>query len=161
LFSGDLADLLHEAREILLALVDEQSSYHLGNAERMERRDRLFEGFGMALLLASLGANALYLAGKFAGWASLPDFEPWSLSASIFLPAAATASYGVRLFGDFEDLARRSRRTAMELEALKTRLVGDLDLPALRALAGQAARAMLSDLDAWRIAVQSRRLSAS
>jgi hypothetical protein len=127
----------------------------------MERRDRLFEGVGVALLLASLGNNALYLVGKSAGWAMISQFEPWGLAAAIFLPAAATASYGVRLFGDFEDLARRSRRTAAQLEALRTRLVGDLDLPALRALADQAARAMLSDLDAWRVAVESRRLSAS
>ncbi len=161
LFSGDLADLLHEARDILRALVEEQLSYHLGNAGRMERRDRLFEGVGVALLLASLGNNTLYLVGKSAGWAMISQFEPWGLAAAIFLPAAATASYGVRLFGDFEDLARRSRRTAARLEALRARLVGDLDLPALRALADQAARAMLSDLDAWRVAVESRRLSAS
>ena len=161
LFSGDLAELLHEARGILRALVEEQLSYHLDNAERLERRDRLFEGVGVAFLLASLGNNGLYLVAKFAHWASMSEFESWALAASIFLPAAATASYGVRLFGDFEDLARRSRRTATQLDALKTRLVGELDLAALRALAGQAARAMLSDLDAWRVAVESRRLSAS
>ena len=161
LFSGDLAELLPEARDILRALVEEQLSYHLDNAERLERRDRVFEGVGVALLVASLGDNALYLVAKFAHWASMSEFESWGLAASIFLPAAATASYGVRLFGDFEDLARRSRRTAAQLEALKTRLVGELDLPALRALASQAARAMLSDLDAWRVAVESRRLSAS
>ncbi len=161
LFSGDLADLLHEARDILLALVEEQLSYHSGNAERLERRDRVFESVGLSFLVASLGNNGLYLVAKFMHWASMSEFESWGLAASIFLPAAATASYGVRLFGDFEDLARRSRRTATQLEALKTRLVGELDLPALRALAGQAARAMLSDLDAWRVAVESRRLSAS
>ncbi|HYA73542.1 MAG TPA: hypothetical protein VEF36_10345 [Roseiarcus sp.] len=161
LFSGDLGDLLHEARDILAALVDEQLSYHLGNAERLERRDRVFEGVGLAFLAASLGNNGLYLVAKFAHWASLSEFESWGLAASIFLPAAATASYGVRLFGDFEDLARRSRGAARRLEALKTRLVGELDLAALRALTGQAARAMLSDLEAWRVAVESRRLSAS
>jgi len=51
--------------------------------------------------------------------------------------------------------------TASLLETLEGRLVDDLDLPALRALTGQAASAMLSDLDAWRVAVESRRLSAS
>lgn len=161
LFSGDLAELLHEARDILRALVEEQLSYHLDNAGRLERRDRLFECVGVAFLLASLGANGLYFVAKFAHWASMTEFDSWGLAASIFLPAAATASYGVRLFGDFEDLARRSRRTATQLDALKTRLVGEPDLAALRALAGQAARAMLSDLDAWRVAVESRRLSAS
>ncbi len=160
-FTGDLADLLDEARDILRALVEEQSRYHSRNAERMERRDRIYESLGLVLLVASLGNNALYIIAKFENWASLSDFESWGLAASIFLPAAATASYGIRLFGDFEDLARRSRRTASQLEALKARLVGEPDLAALRALAGQAARAMLSDLDAWRVAVESRRLSAS
>ncbi len=161
LFSGDLADLLHEARDILWALVDEQLTYHLRNAERLERRDRGFEAAGLVLLLGSLCVNALYVLAKTVDWASLSEFESWGMAASIFLPAAATASYGVRLFGDFEDLARRSRHTAEQLEALKTRLVGDLDLAALRTLADRAARAMLSDLDAWRVAVESRRLSAS
>ncbi len=115
----------------------------------------------MTLLLLSLSNNALYLVGRFAHWSIIAEYDLWGLAAAIFLPAAATASYGVRLFGDFEDLARRSRRTASQLEALKARLVGELDLAALRALAGQAARAMLSDLDAWRVAVESRRLSAS
>ena len=161
LFTGDLADLLGEARDILRTLVEEQSSYHSRNAERMERRDRILEALGLAFVLASLGANALYLLATLSHAASLSEFESWGLAASIFLPAAATASYGVRLFGDFEDLARRSRSTASQLEALQARLVGELDLPALRALAAQAARAMLSDLEAWRVAVESRRLSAS
>jgi uncharacterized protein DUF4231 len=161
LFSSDLSDLLEEARDILRALVEEQSAYHLASAMRLERRDHFLEMVGLSLLAISIGDNALYLLARLVDWSSLADFESWSLAASIFLPAAATATYGIRLFGDFEDLARRSRRTASLLETLEGRLVGDLDLPALRALAGQAATAMLSDLDAWRVAVESRRLSAS
>ena len=160
LFSGDLGELLGETRAILGALIDEQSSYHRRNAQRLGERDRLFEGLGMALLVATLADNALYLTAKLAYGDSMAAFEPWGLAASIFLPAAATAAYGVRLFGDFEDLARRSRRTADQLEALKARMGEKPDLSALRALADQAANAMLSDLDAWRVAVESRRLSA-
>jgi len=66
----------------------------------------------------------------------------------------------VRLFGDFEDLARRSRRTAAELRGLQARMTSALDLRGLRGIAEAATRAMLSDLDAWRVAVESRRLSA-
>jgi hypothetical protein len=65
------------------------------------------------------------------------------------------------LFGDYEDLARRSRRTAGELRALQARIVGALDVRGLRGVAEATTRAMLSDLDAWRVAVESRRLSAS
>jgi hypothetical protein len=160
LFSGDLGELVGEAQAILGALLDEQSSYHRRNAERLERRDRLVESLGMALLVATLADNALYLVLRFVLEAPMAAFEPWVLAASIFLPAAATAAYGVRLFGDFEDLSRRSRRAAERLEALKARMRGALDLSALRALADHAARAMLSDLEAWRVAVESRRLSA-
>jgi hypothetical protein len=161
LFSGNLSDLLGEARDILRTLVKEQSAYHLANAARLERRDHFLEMLGLGLLAASIGDNGLYLLAKLVGWSNVADFEFWSLPLSIFLPAAATATYGIRLFGDFEDLARRSRRAASLLETLEGRLVDDLDLPALRALTGQAASAMLSDLDAWRVAVESRRLSAS
>ena len=161
LFSGALADLLQEARDFLHALVEEQLSYHQRNAKRLERRDHFLEMIGLCLLVASIGDNAVYLTLRLTDTSGWRDFESWSLAASIFLPAAATACYGIRLFGDFEDLARRSRRTAIRLEAVKARLVGDLDLPALRTLAAEAAHAMLSDLEAWRIAVESRRLSAS
>ncbi|THD49023.1 MAG: hypothetical protein E7774_02305 [Bradyrhizobium sp.] len=161
LFSGELADLLGEIRDILAALVDEQLAYHLHNAERLERRDRVYEGIGLGLLLASLANNVAYLVAHVVDPNGLESFESWGLAAAIFLPAAATASYGVRLFGDYEDLARRSRRTAEQLRALKARMSESLDLRSLRGAAEAATRAMLSDLDAWRVAVESRRLSAS
>ena len=161
LFAGEIGGLAGEIRDILAALIDEQLAYHVGNAGRLERRDHVYEGIGIGLLAASLVNNAVYLAVRFMGAPGLENYESWGLAAAIFLPAAATAAYGVRLFGDYEDLARRSRRTADELRALKARIVGALDLSALRGVAEAATRAMLSDLDAWRVAVESRRLSAS
>lgn len=160
LFAGEIDGLTDEIRDILAALVDEQLAYHVANADRLERRDHVYEGIGVGLLAASLVNNAVYLAVRFFDATGLESYESWGLAAAIFLPAAATAAYGVRLFGDFEDLARRSRRTAAELRSLQTRIAGALDLRALRAVAEAATRAMLSDLDAWRVAVESRRLSA-
>ena len=159
--AGEIGGLTDEIRDILAALVDEQLAYHVANAERLERRDHVYEGIGVGLLAASLVNNAVYLAARFFDASGLESYESWGLAAAIFLPAAATAAYGVRLFGDYEDLARRSRRTAGELRALQARIVGALDLRALRGVAEAATRAMLSDLDAWRVAVESRRLSAS
>ena len=161
LFAGEIGELTDEIRDILAALVDEQLAYHVANAERLDRRDHVYEGIGVGLLAASLVNNAAYLAVRFFDASGLESYESWGLAAAIFLPAAATAAYGVRLFGDYEDLARRSRRTAGELRALQARIVGALDLRALRGVAEAATRAMLSDLDAWRVAVESRRLSAS
>jgi hypothetical protein len=63
---------------------------------------------------------------------------------------------------DFEDIVRRSRRTGRALLALQPLLDKDSgDLLTLRARAGQAATAMLSDLETWRVAVESRYLSAA
>ncbi len=168
LFTGELADLLGEIRDILMALVEEQLAYHLANAKRLEGRDRAYEIVGVGLLIASLANNAFYVCAHLAldlaipviDAAALESYEAWGLAAAIFLPAAATTAYGVRLFGDYEDLARRSRRTAEQLRALKARMSDALDLPSLRGAVEMAARAMLSDLDAWRVAVESRRLSA-
>jgi len=161
LFAGEIGELTGEIRDILAALVDEQLAYHVANAKRLERRDHIYEGIGVGLLAASLVNNAVYLAVRFLDAPGLENYESWGLAAAIFLPAAATAAYGVRLFGDYEDLARRSRRTVGELRALQARIVGALDLRALRGVAEAATRAMLSDLEAWRVAVESRRLSAS
>ena len=161
LFAGEIGDLTGEIRDILAALVDEQFAYHVANAERLERRDHVFEGIGIGLLAASLVNNAVYFAVRLFDAPGLESYESWGLAAAIFLPAVATAAYGVRLFGDYEDLARRSRRTAAALHALQARMVGALDLRALRGVAEAATLAMLSDLDAWRVAVESRRLSAS
>ena len=161
LFAGEVGGLVDEIRAILAALVDEQLAYHAANAERLERRDHVYEGIGVGLLAASMLNNAAYLGVRFFSPPGLDGYESWGLAAAIFLPAAATAAYGVRLFGDYEDLARRSRRTAERLRALKARVAGALDLAALRGVAEAATQAMLSDLDAWRVAVESRRLSAS
>ena len=160
LFAGEIGDLTGEIRNIIAALVDEQLAYHVANAERLERRDHVYEGIGVGLLSASLINNAVYLAVRLFDASGLESYESWGLAAAIFLPAAATAAYGVRLFGDYEDLARRSRRTAGELRALQARIADAMDLRALREVAEAATRAMLSDLDAWRVAVESRRLSA-
>ena len=129
LFAGEIGDLTGEIRDILAALVDEQLAYHVANAERLERRDHIYEGIGVGLLAASLVNNAVYLVVRIFDASGLESYESWGLAAAIFLPAAATAAYGVRLFGDYEDLARRSRRTAGELRALQARIVGALDLP--------------------------------
>ena len=160
LFSGEVGPLLDEIRAILATLIDEQLAYHQANADRLERRDRIYEGFGVGLLAASLLNNAAYLGARLIDAAALAGFESWGLAAAIFLPAAAAAAYGVRLFGDYEDLARRSRRTAEQLRSLKARVAVARNLSALRSATEAASQAMLSDLDAWRVAVESRRLSA-
>jgi hypothetical protein len=162
LFSGDLVDLLAGVRATLVALLEDQRRYHADNVAALERRDRALEVLGAIFLGLSLANGALFLIGHWSGWPMTPQLISWSLAAAIFLPSAAAACYGIRLFGDYEDIVRRSRRTGAALDALQPLLARDPDdLLTLRARAGQAAAAMLSDLEAWRVAVESRFLAAA
>lgn len=162
LFSGDLAELLASARQTLAALVEDQRRYHAVNAARLARLDRGLELAGMFFLGLSVANGLLFLYAKLRAWPDLEEWSTFTLAAAIVLPAIAAAIYGVRLFGDFEDIVRRSRRTGLALLALQPLLDKDSgDLLTLRARAGQAATAMLSDLEAWRVAVESRYLSAA
>lgn len=162
LFSGDLAELLTSARQTLAALVEDQRRYHAVNAGRLARLDLGLELAGVLFLGASIFNGLLFLYAKWRAWPNLEIWSTWTLAAAIVLPAIAAAIYGVRLFGDFEDIVRRSRRTGRALQALQPLLDKDTrDLLTLRARAGQAATSMLSDLEAWRVAVESRYLSAA
>jgi hypothetical protein len=162
LFSGDLTDLMKDVRAKLVALVEDQRGYHARNIAALEWWDHFLEYLGQALLGLSLLNGVLFLIAKLVDWALLRDATPFSLAAAIFLPSAAAACYGIRLFGDYEDIVRRSRRTGAALEALQPLLEHDpRDLMTLRARAGQTATAMISDLEAWRVAVESRYLSAA
>ena len=162
LFSGDLADLLAEVRAMLVALVVDQRDYHARNVEALEWRDRFLEIVGQLFLGLAIVNGAAYLLAELSGWSIPPDVATGGVAAAVFLPSVAAACYGIRLFGDYEDIVRRSRRTGKALEALQPLLEQDPhDLMTLRARATQTATAMLSDLEAWRVAVESRFLSAA
>jgi hypothetical protein len=82
------------------------------------------------------------------------------IAATAGLPALATATYGIRVIGDFEGIARRSQRTHAVLSRLIASIERDpLDLELLRARARAAADAMLGDVSSWRLAAESRPLA--
>ena len=86
-----------------------------------------------------------------------PQVTIW-LSAA--LPALATASYGIRVIGDFEGIFHRSRRTQRKLEQLAKAVEQDpIDLTLLRARASSAADVLLGDVASWRLAAESRGLA--
>ncbi len=168
LFSADLGAVLPDARAALAALVEDQWRYHCKNVVFCETVDRLLDWSSKACLLLTILNSVLFLVGhwklswiSWTGWNEMAA-KPYSLGLAVFLPAAAAAFYGIRLFGDFEDIVRRSNRTGEALFSLRELLEKDPgDLLVLRARAGQAAAAMLSDLAAWRVAVESRSLAAT
>jgi hypothetical protein len=162
LFSGDLAELLADARGTLAALVEDQRNYHAENAGSLARWDLGLELGGLFFIGLSVLNALVFLIAKWDSWASLPLLSTYNLAFAIAFPAAAAAIYGIRLFGDYEDIVRRSQRTGKALLALQPLLDRNSeDLLTLRARAGQTATAMLSDLEAWRVAVESRYLSAA
>ena len=80
--------------------------------------------------------------------------------ATAGLPALATATYGIRVIGDFEGIAKRSQRTHAALSKSIASLERDhFDLDLLRARARAAADVMLGDVAKWRLAAESRPLA--
>ena len=138
-----------EIRDILAALVDEQLAYHVANAERLERRDHVFEGVGVGLLAASLGNNALYLAARFFDASGLERYRKLGPGGGD-LPAGG----GDRLL--WRAPVRRLRGFGAPLaphrrpNCARSRRASSARWTCARcaALAEAATRAMLSDLDA-------------
>ena len=167
--SGSLAgDGLSAARTAVLTMLRRQSEYHEGNMHRMHQLDHRLEEVGFWMLVGTLSVAGLYVAFALAlKKFNLPvtgeehEFVKHLVVAfTAGLPALATATYGIRVIGDFEGVARRSERTRAVLDRLiETMQSEPLDLVLLRAQAQSVAEAMLGDVASWRLAVESRILA--
>jgi hypothetical protein len=152
------------SRSVLLALLHDQCTYHCTTATRMEKLETRLELIGSFLF----GATALTAVIFLSVVGIIGIHEAVKYESKVFLvtalaaglPALATASYGIRLIGDFEGIARRSERTHKALKQLIEVINHDpLTLDHLRARARGAAEAMLGDVSSWRIAAESRGLN--
>jgi hypothetical protein len=167
--SGSLAtEGLAAARTAVLKLLRDQCGYHERNKAWMHQLDRRLEVVGRWLFGCTVAAAGLYVVFALA----LKKFDlPISSEQHDFvkhvvvaftagLPALATATYGIRVIGDFDGIAKRSERTCAALDRLiKTIEREPIDLILLRAQAQSAADAMLGDVASWRLAVESRTLA--
>jgi hypothetical protein len=149
-------------RKVLLGLLDHQCSYHHTTAARMEKLEHRLERFGLILFgAAALTAATFLLVVGTVSWAGRSEmfgFLVTVLAAS--LPALGTASYGIRVIGDFEGIAKRSERTRVTLDRLIAAVEHDpVTLNGLRSRARGAGEAMLGDISSWRIAAESRSLN--
>jgi hypothetical protein len=132
--SADLsAKNLADERLVLLNLLKDQRSYNHSNAGRMRRMEHRLEVIGLCLLIATLavavdhlrdGPAAAVVVGGFnhlvhrlcSAWT--PHFlNPHEVTIwlSAALPALATATYGIRVIGDFEGIHQRGERTYRQL----------------------------------------------
>jgi len=161
---------LRNARATLLEVLREQRDYHKTTALRMKVVAHRIERFGEVLFGLTLVAAIVFLAIlAFTHWAVTPR-EAFLLTAlAAGLPALATASYGIRVIGDFEGVAHRSDRTRAALDRLMAAIDSDWpeahgamqapNFALLRARAHATRDAMLGDVETWRLAAESRDLA--
>jgi hypothetical protein len=162
--AGDLnAGGLKPEQTLLINLLTGQCSYNRNNAQRMKRMNHRLEGVGLFLLAATvivaidhfLGSPLMHCTiGRI-----LPAHEA-TIWLSAALPALATATYGIRVIGDFESIHRRAERTHHGLDQLITAIKNDpADFGLLRARARSGADIMLGDVSSWRLSAESRGLA--
>lgn len=163
--AGDLnPGSLGPERKLLVDLLTEQCRYNEINARRMHNMSLRLEFVGLLLLaltalvavdhLGDLGIVNCTI-GRF-----LPEHEA-TIWLSAALPALATATYGIRLIGDFESIHRRAERTHRGLDELIKAIKKDdpADFGLLRARARSGADIMLGDVSSWRLSAESRGLA--
>jgi hypothetical protein len=162
------ADGLTSVHATLLALIEDQKHYNHGTASRMSRLEKRLERFGLALFVISFLSTLDHFTGGHVIDAllhvfNLEDEHFGSLVATAIgaaLPALATASYGIRLIGDFEGTAERAERTEEDLDELEKAVKEDqLEIGMLRNRARAVADVMLGDVSSWRLSAKSRGLS--
>jgi hypothetical protein len=150
---------LSAARATLLGVLDNQCTYHGANSALMEKLESRLETFGLVLFGAAALTAAIFLAS--VPFADVTDMEAIVITVlASGLPALATASYGIRVIGDFDGSVRRSERTQEALKRVMDAVAEDpLTLQRMRTRARAGAEAMLGDVSGWRIAAESRGLN--
>jgi len=145
----------------LAAIVDSQSAYHKHVAELMHGVERRVNRIGQGLFALTFLFGAVNLATALGAY-HLPfhwSFVLTGLAAS--LPALGAATFGIRLIGDFEGVAKRSERTCAGLAGIGDALRQDSSsLAVLRSRARAIADAMLGDMQHWRMTTETRKLIA-
>ena len=129
-----------------------QIAYHRGGAERLERFDHRLDRFGTLLFGLTIVTCITSIVTVIVAPQWAERMSHWFTFVSAGLPAIGGALFGIRVQGNFDGSAARSLGTAAMLEAIERELVAeDIRLPRAGDLVEQAARAMLSDLDEWRL----------
>ena len=162
-----------QARAAVTGLLDDQCGYHEATAERMHRLEHRLERAGLACFALTIAAALAYLAVKLPDLAARragtrPRREPGDSFGIVVaaltagLPALATATYGIRVIGDFAGISRRSQRThdgVLAALVAADRRRGRRTCSSLRARVRAAADVMLGDVAGWRLSAESRGLA--
>ena len=140
--------------------IDPQIAYHESTARQIDTLDRRLEGLATVLFVLTLGASALVIVMLQVNPEWVNRMGNWLTLLSAGFPAVGTAIFGIRFQGDFGGSAERSRSTAQTLRSIEAQMAATHgDLARSADLFEQAARAMLADLDEWRLVNQQQELS--
>ena len=140
--------------------IEPQIAYHESTARQIDTLDRRLEGLATFLFVLTLAASVLVIVMLQVNPAWVTKMGNWLTLLSAGFPAVGTAIFGIRFQGDFGGSAERSRSTAQTLRSIETQMAATHgDLARSADLFEQAARAMLSDLDEWRLVNQQQELS--
>ena len=142
--------------------IDPQIAYHESTARQIDTLDRRLEGLATFLFVLTLAASALVIVMLQVDPDWVAKMSNWLTLLSAGFPAVGTAIFGIRFQGDFGGSAERSRSTAQTLRSIEAQMAATHgDLARSADLFEQAARAMLADLDEWRLVNQQQELSVS
>jgi hypothetical protein len=151
------------ARAGIINILEDQSKYLAVNARRMNSLERRLEWTWMSLCGATVLIAIDHLLFHEAFLRLLIDPLPANrvaIALSAILPALATATYGIRVIGDFAGIAKRSERAfhslANQIEVLRH---DPHDLEVLRQRARAAGEVMIGDIPNWRLSPKSRGLA--
>ena len=140
--------------------MEPQIAYNQRSARKIETLDKRLARFGMGLFVATLLSSIIVILGLIYDPDWVQNTNDWFTLLSAGFPAVATAIFGIRFQGDFGASALRSRSTASTLAAIRDQMAsGKASLNRSADLMEQAARAMLADLDEWRLIIQQLDLS--
>jgi hypothetical protein len=151
------------ARAAMLRVLEHQHEYHHENARKMKWRENWLEWIGLGLFSATLliaVAHVEFPSVLECLFQGSPRHNLVLIMLSAILPTLATASYGIRVIGDFEGISKRSERAAQaHLHVIEALRRDPSDLVLFRARAQNIADAMLGDVASWRLSAESRGLA--
>lgn len=144
----------------LVAEIHAQADWNSATSHRMHLASHRIERFGEILFAIVLAAAVGWLVLYVTVYETAEHLKYPLIALTAGLPAIATASYGVRVILDFEGNAGRARQIAAGLNGLIARWEGGPKTSAaLQEFARRAADIMLSDVAAWRLLAEGRRLT--
>ena len=154
-------DGLSTAQAAVSGLLNDQCGYHEAAARRMHALEHRLERAGLMCFVLTIVVALAYLAvSDLAGGEVAESFGIIVAALTAGLPALATATYGIRVIGDFAGISRRSERTHRGLSAIVKWIDGEeANLHHLRARVRAAADVMLGDVAGWRLSAESRGLA--